>query len=392
MTVKNSSIAFTGGGTGGHVFPAFAVIEELEKLFPEEGSGTAAGQPHIFWIGQRGGMEEELVKQRGIPFYGIPAGKLRRYFSLRNFTDLFRILAAFFSARRVLKSRGARLLFSKGGFVSVPPVLAARSLGIPVISHESDLDPGLATRINAPFSSTICCAYEETRAKLEQRYPGRVLASGNPVRRAILEGDARKGRELFGLDGSRPLILVLGGSQGARQVNELVSGALEQLTERAWVVHQMGEKLYQPSGREGYITAPFFTYQLPHLLAAADLVISRSGAGTLWENGVTSTPAILIPLGTGASRGDQVRNARLFANSGAALILEGAGGGEPRSDDLADAVGRLLDHPGELKAMAAAAKTLCPSDGAARIARLMVQSNPTHGGVYVEEADSEGER
>ncbi len=384
--MEKSRIAFTGGGTGGHVFPAFAVMEELEKGWSEsigtgiDGSGGSPGGSSgewvpgaegltFFWIGQAGGMEEELVNKWGIPFFGIPAGKLRRYFSLRNITDLFRIVAAFFAARRVLKREGAALLFSKGGFVSVPPVLAAKSLGIPVISHESDLDPGLATRINARFSNTICCAYEETASKLAAKQPGKSSTTGNPVRRAILEGDAEKGRLLFGIPKGKPLILVLGGSQGARQVNELIEGALDALLERAFVVHQMGEKLYRPSQRVGYISAPFYHEQLPHLLAAADLVISRSGAGTLWENGVTATPAILIPLGTGASRGDQIRNARLFARSGAALILEE---GDGASRDLADMVYQLFDSPGRLEQMAEAARRFCPRDGGALISRLIL--------------------
>jgi UDP-N-acetylglucosamine--N-acetylmuramyl-(pentapeptide) pyrophosphoryl-undecaprenol N-acetylglucosamine transferase len=357
-------IAFTGGGTGGHVFPAFAVIETLKQRNTPE-------YMRYIWIGSSRGMEEQLVVSRGIPFFGVPAGKLRRYFSLRNITDLFRIAAGFFGALSVLRRERANVLFSKGGFVSVPPVLAAKLLGIPVISHESDLDPGLATRINMRFSDVLCLAYGKTAETAGIRKGMRTEVTGNPVREEILRGDASEAWNMFNLPADKPLLLVLGGSQGARQVNELIAGAAGALLEDYVIVHQMGSALFQPSDRNNYITAPFFGPELPHLLAAARLVISRSGAGTLWENGVTGTPAILVPLGIGASRGDQLRNAELFAAEGAALILEGKEGAAPDSADLISLVRKVSGDPAVLDRMAEKAGALCNGDAAVKIALIV---------------------
>ncbi len=364
MNYTPKVIAFTGGGTGGHVFPAFAVMEVLKQRNKPENM-------RFIWIGSKNGMEEELVLSRGIPFFGVPAGKLRRYFSFRNITDLFRIAAGFFGALRVLRREKADVLFSKGGFVSVPPGIAAKLLGIPVISHESDLDPGLATRINMRFSDIRCLAYDKTAESGVKKKGLRVEVTGNPVRQEILKGDASEARKIFHLPADKPLLLVLGGSQGARQVNELIEGAAGVLLRDYVIVHQMGSALFKPSGREGCITAPFFGPELPHLLAAARLVISRSGAGTLWENGVTGTPAILIPLGIGASRGDQVRNAELFAAEGAALILEGKEGAAPDSLDLINMIGEVSGDSDVLDSMAERACALCNGDAALKIAGIV---------------------
>lgn len=364
MNGRTRVIAFTGGGTGGHVFPAFAVLEALKER-------DTAGEYRYLWIGSTDGMERELAASRGIPYHGIPAGKLRRYFSLKNLRDLFRVAGGFFQALKVLKREKADILFSKGGFVSVPPVLAAKLLGIPVISHESDLDPGLATRINMRCSRILCLPYEESARRLKGRTGAVIAVTGNPVRREITEGSAAEGRRLFELPDDKPLLLVLGGSQGARQINELVEGALERLLRRFYIVHQMGNSLYAPSAREGYITAPFFGPELPHLLAAAEIVLSRSGAGTLWENGVTQTPALLVPLGAGASRGDQIRNAGLFAQAGAARILEGRNGEAPGPEELAAELEALAGNPALLRSMAEAAGRLCNRDAAQKIAELL---------------------
>jgi UDP-N-acetylglucosamine--N-acetylmuramyl-(pentapeptide) pyrophosphoryl-undecaprenol N-acetylglucosamine transferase len=368
MNGKMKRVAITGGGTGGHVFPAFAVIEALT----EEKNGS---EIDFFWIGSRNGMEASLVRERNIAYCAIPAGKLRRYFSLRNFSDIFLILSGFFASIVILKRHKADLLFSKGGFVSVPPVMAAFFLGIPVISHESDLDPGLATRINSRFSRILCLPYKESAASIKEavRKKHRICITGNPVRKEILQGDPATGRALFSLPPGKPVLLVLGGSQGARQINLLIAGALEELLLHYTVVHQMGATMYTPSSRNDYVTAPFFGTELPHLLAAADLVISRAGAGTLWENGITGTPALLIPLGTGSSRGDQLRNAKLFASAGAAVILNSDTAEEPDSSDLVKTVYELGRNRGEkLEAMGKAARSLCNSDGAGQIARLVM--------------------
>jgi UDP-N-acetylglucosamine--N-acetylmuramyl-(pentapeptide) pyrophosphoryl-undecaprenol N-acetylglucosamine transferase len=369
-TMQKRSIAFTGGGTGGHVYPGLAVAEALKDSWAENA-------PELLWIGSRGGMEGDIVRRAGLPFYSVPAGKLRRYLSLRNFFDLFSIAAGFAVSLVLLKRRRVGLLFSKGGYVSVPPVIAARLLGIPVISHESDRDPGLATRINARFSSLLLCAYEESCRVFSGRFhlaeedrPGtpHSAAVGNPVRKAILQGSRERGRERMGVRSGEKMVLVLGGSLGARQINRLIDEVLEQLLPLAKVVHQTGKAEYQPADRKGYYRAPFFHEELPDLLAAADLVISRAGAGTLWENGVTGTPAVLIPLGTGSSRGDQLRNAGLFAERGAAVTLAGE---EATAENLLAAVTDLLQNDEKRGRMAEQARALCNFDAAERIVRYI---------------------
>ncbi|HOV62296.1 MAG TPA: undecaprenyldiphospho-muramoylpentapeptide beta-N-acetylglucosaminyltransferase [Spirochaetia bacterium] len=314
--VKDSA-AFTGGGTGGHVFPGIAVYESLRSLTHDT--------VDCFWIGSRGGIEEELLKRFSIQYEGIHAGKLRRYFSFKNFTDVIKILMGYIEARRILKRRRPRVLFSKGGFVSVPPVIAAHRLGIPVVTHESDVDPGLATRINSRYADVICVAYEKTAAAFPEEQREKVVVTGNPVRDEIWRGNRTKGRALLGVPDGKKVLLVLGGSLGARAINDLIAAIVDDLLPHCFIVHQMGSLSFVPSHREGYVTKALFEGDFPDILMASDLVVSRSGAGTLWENAVCRKPAILIPLGMGSSRGDQVKNAEIFRSMGAARVLDEEG-------------------------------------------------------------------
>jgi UDP-N-acetylglucosamine--N-acetylmuramyl-(pentapeptide) pyrophosphoryl-undecaprenol N-acetylglucosamine transferase len=310
-------IALAGGGTGGHVFPALAVAEEISRTW----------KGPIFWIGSRHGMERDLVGRAGIPFHGIPAGKLRRYLSLKNVTDLFKIAAGILFSVILLIRKKPALVFSKGGFVSVPPVIAASLCGIPCFTHESDLDPGLATRINLRFCEKIFVSVDRTMGFLPESYRAKAIVAGNPVRRAIYGGDPVVGKRIVGCDPSRPLLLVLGGSLGSTAINGLVSSILPELTEIAFVVHQTGDAASHSPGHgsmnSGYHPAPFFDdNMLPHLLAAAELVIGRAGANSLSELSALGKPSILIPLPEGGmSRGDQIRNAGYFRELGAARVL-----------------------------------------------------------------------
>lgn len=361
MNKDEIRIAFTGGGTGGHVFPGLAVAEEL----------AARGYSRFLWIGSRGGMEEDLVKRAGISYRGISSGKLRRYFSFRNFTDLFRIVAGYFQARRILKQERPDLLFSKGGFVSVPPVYAARSLGIPVFCHESDLDPGLATRISAGKASTLFVPYQQTREHLSARYGDKVVLSGNPVRRIFRSGDRERGRKMLGVPDGMPVLVVLGGSSGAAQINDLLDPILPDLCRKCFVVHQMGDSGFRKKAISHYYPAPFFNEELADILAAADLSVSRAGAGALWELAVTRTPAVLIPLGTATSRGDQIRNARIFEQGGMAVVLD------PELDDsgqLRSVILSLLENPDRLDSMAKAAEDLAGIDSAGLIADTLIRT------------------
>ena len=362
--MKHHTIAFTGGGTGGHVFPGIAVAEKL--LADKENTDI-----NIVWIGSNGGMEKDILSRYEIPFFSIPAGKLRRYFSILNFIDIFKIMGGFFSSLFLLKRVKADLLFSKGGFVTVPPVLAAKILRIPVISHESDLDSGLATRINGRYSEKMLFAYKETKDKWERRFSEQeVLVTGNPVRKEIFEGSRSRGRELFNISKDKKVILVLGGSQGAREVNNLIEDILDDLTDSYFVIHQMGKLSYKKSNKTNYITASLFNEDFSDILAASDLVISRAGAGTLWENGVTGKPSILIPLGSGSSRGDQVRNADFFENHGAALVLKD---GKLNSSTLLVEINNLLGTKSVYNELEKNVKLLCNTNSAETIVNIIKQ-------------------
>ena len=307
---------FTGGGTAGHVIPGLAVIRELQTR------GWRAA-----WIGSRRPAERTLVRAAQVPFYAIPTGKLRRYYSVRNFTDVAAVLAGCLHAVLLLARLRPRVVFAKGSYVSVPPVVAARLLGIPVITHESDTTPALATRINASLAHTVLVAFAATRGLLPSRLRRRVRVTGNPLRSGLEQGDAARGRARMGAPAGVPLLLVTGGSSGARALNELVYGALPELTRHWFVVHQTGAAWRAPvaggaapvAGR--YRALPFMNEEFPDLLAAADVVVSRAGANTLGELAATATPAVLIPLPRTQSRGEQLTNAELFAARGAALVL-----------------------------------------------------------------------
>ncbi|MDC7220096.1 MAG: UDP-N-acetylglucosamine--N-acetylmuramyl-(pentapeptide) pyrophosphoryl-undecaprenol N-acetylglucosamine transferase [Spirochaetales bacterium] len=307
-----STIAFTGGGTGGHVYPAKPLIDLIKKETP---------QKNIYWIGSAGGMEEDILKDWNIPYRGISSGKLRRYFDLKNFTDLFRIIAGFFQARRTLRKERPEFLFSKGGFVSVPPVLAAKTLGIPVYTHESDVTPGLATRINSRFVNKIFLPYEASLKYNSPKFRDKCVVSGNPVRDSFFAGEATKGRAFVGAPESMPILLVMGGSLGAEQLNKLVEENLEELTSFCFVIHQTGSKNFVPLERDNYYRAPYFKEELSHILTAATASLSRAGAAAIWELAASRTPMLLLPLISG-SRGDQVYNARVFEEAGAARILD----------------------------------------------------------------------
>jgi UDP-N-acetylglucosamine--N-acetylmuramyl-(pentapeptide) pyrophosphoryl-undecaprenol N-acetylglucosamine transferase len=350
------TVVFTGGGTAGHVYPGLSVAESLTGRDSEI---------KIIWIGSSAGMEKKLVQAAGIDYTGIPSGKLRRYFSLKNFTDLFKIKAGFIKAFFILRKLRPVLVFSKGGFVSVPPVVAAGLLKIPVISHESDLTPGLATRINIRFSQKVLTAFKETLSFLPA---GKAEFTGNPVRASIYAANPENGRQLAAA-GDKKIILVLGGSQGALQINQLVEAIAEKLTGKYVLVHQMGSFSFKESTLPGYITRDYINDELPDFMAAADIIISRAGASTLWEIAALKKPSVLIPLGTGSSRGDQIKNAGGFSKAGAAVSLEG----DITSDILYSEIIRLLNDEEMLKRMGLAAGQMVEKNPAERIADIILK-------------------
>jgi UDP-N-acetylglucosamine--N-acetylmuramyl-(pentapeptide) pyrophosphoryl-undecaprenol N-acetylglucosamine transferase len=343
------SIALTGGGTGGHIYPGLAIASAVKAAFP----------CRLFWIGSDSGMDRKIVEGAGMEFFGIPSGKLRRYFSLRNITDVFKIVAGFFAARRVLKKERPSLLFSKGGFVSVPPCAAAKTLGIPVFTHESDYSPGLATRINSRFVERIFIPYKESAAFYKGRPAEKVSVSGNPIRTEFAAADAVKGRAFLGLEEDERALLVLGGSTGSLEVNALVRAALPELTKHYTVVHQTGQNDEASEASARYKTYAYFRDEIPHVIAAAELVLCRSGAGTIWECKSLGKPMVLIPLRGSGTRGDQVENARLFEEAGAAICFipdeavaeSGAAGTTAAAVRLSALVASLAEDPDRRRAM-----------------------------------------
>lgn len=364
------NIAFTGGGTGGHIYPGLAVASELKHQLESEGISDCK----LFWIGSSSGADREIVEKAEIEFLGIPSGKLRRYFSFKNITDFFKIVAGFFAARKILKKQNPCLLFSKGGFVSVPPCAAAASLNIPVFTHESDFSPGLATKINARFvirqsTGKIFTAYKETADFFPEQTRSRVMFSGNPVRDIFRNADAAKGRAFLNLGDEARILLVLGGSQGAKEVNELVRESLAGLTKKFIVIHQTGPKhKWDLPDTERYKHFPFIGEELPHIMAAAEIVISRSGAG-IWECAFLGKPMILIPLG-GGSRGDQAENARFFQEAGAAIVFSGE---DANSKNLLRAIDSLEQNHSKRAVMAAASLKIGKQEGAGIIARTLCE-------------------
>ncbi len=306
-------IILTGGGTAGHVTPNIALLPELKKRGYE-----------VSYIGSYNGMEKELVKSAGVPYSGIASGKLRRYFDLKNFTDPFRVIHGYFQAKRILKKERPDVVFSKGGFVSVPVVLAAGRLHIPAIIHESDMTPGLANRIAMRGATKVCCNFPETLKNLPE---DKAVLTGTPIRAELLSGDPAKAFEFTGLKPDKPVLLIIGGSQGSVFVNTAVRGALDDLLRDFSVIHLCGKGNLDESlnQRQGYVQYEYISEELPDLFAAADIVISRAGANAICELLALKKPNILIPLSLGASRGDQILNARSFEAQGFSYVMEEEG-------------------------------------------------------------------
>ena len=361
------NIAFTGGGTGGHIYPGLAVATELKKMLADYDA-------QIFWIGSSAGMDRSVVEEAGFKFYGVPSGKLRRYFSFKNIIDLFKVAGGFFAARKIFKKQKAVLIFSKGGFVSVPPCAAASTLKIPVFTHESDFSPGLATKINIRSvlrtGGRVFTAYEDTKKYFNEIVRDRVTVTGNPVRADFYNADAAKGRAFLGLTNQNDrILLVLGGSQGAVEINELIRVALPDLTKKFVVVHQTGPNLsWDIPSSQRYKPYPYIKEEMSHVIAAAEIVTGRSGAG-IWEWAVSGKPMVLIPLRGSGTRGDQIENAGYFQKAGAAHVLgENAG-----LNDFMTAINDLADNTEKRTAMAVASGQIGKCGGAKQIADILMQ-------------------
>jgi UDP-N-acetylglucosamine--N-acetylmuramyl-(pentapeptide) pyrophosphoryl-undecaprenol N-acetylglucosamine transferase len=301
-------ILFTGGGTAGHVTPNIALIEDL----------AAAGWD-VLYVGSRGGIEQGMMADMGVAYRAIATGKLRRYFDWQNFIDPLRILLGFGQSLVLCLRYRPHVVFSKGGFVAVPLVIAAWLCRIPVIAHESDTTPGLANRLCYPFTRTICVNFEETAQYLPT---GKVVVTGSPLRQGLREGDATRGRRFLKVGAADPLLLVFGGSLGATTINRCIRSVLGALCERFVVIHMTGKGNIEPTlASNRYLQFEYLGAGFGDVLAAADVVVSRAGANAVYELLALRKLHILVPLPLSASRGDQIDNARVFAARGMSRVI-----------------------------------------------------------------------
>jgi len=303
-------IVLTGGGTAGHVTPNLALMPKLKELDYD-----------IVYMGSLDGIEKKLIADFDIPYYGVPVGKLRRYLDPKNFTDPFKVIKGYSEAKKYLKEIKPDVVFSKGGYVSVPIVRAAASLKIPCIIHESDLTPGLANKLCIPKAQKVCCNFPETVKKLPEK---KAELTGSPVRAELFNGNADAAREMCGFNNDLPVIMVIGGSTGSVAINKAVRKALPELLKEFQIVHLCG------NGRidnlllttKGYKQFEYLKGELKDVMAMSDLVVSRAGANAICELLSLRKPNLLIPLTKAASRGDQILNANSFESQGYSLVLQ----------------------------------------------------------------------
>ena len=302
-------IVLTGGGTSGHVTPNLALLPELKK----------AGYS-ISYIGSRHGIEKQLLEKERIDYHSINTGKLRRYFDMKNFTDMFRVVDGFRQALALLGRLKPDVVFSKGGFVSCPVVWAAWLRRIPVVIHESDMTPGLTNKLSIPFAKRICYTFPES----EKHMPAnKGVRTGMPIREAIFSGVASEGRRICSFTGAKPVILIIGGSLGSEKINNAVRGILDSLLKDFQICHLCGKGNVKSEleGISGYKQFEYINEEQPHIFAMADMAVSRAGATVLYELLALKKPNILIPLSKSASRGDQILNAQSFEKQGFSAVL-----------------------------------------------------------------------
>lgn len=322
-------IILTGGGTAGHVTPNMALIPTLRKRGYD-----------IHYVGSYDGIEKKLMEDMNIPYHGISSGKLRRYFNLKNFTDPFRVVKGLREAKNLMKVLKPDVVFSKGGFVSVPVVLAAKATKTPCIIHESDMTPGLANKISLPSATKVCCNFPETVGSIPD---GKAVLTGTPIRKELLLGDPDKAMTFCGFTQKKPTLLVMGGSSGSVCLNEITWSCLDELTSTYNIIHLCGKDKMNPDypASESYIQFEYIKSELADLLSLSDVVVSRAGANAICELLELRKPSILIPLSLKASRGDQILNAKSFENSGYAKVLEEE---ELTKESFLDAVHYVFDN------------------------------------------------
>lgn len=302
-------IVLTGGGSAGHVTPNIALLPALKDAGYE-----------ITYMGSYDGIEKKLISDFDIPYVGISTGKFRRYLDPKNLTDPFRVIKGYSEARKYLKAHKPDVVFSKGGFVSVPVVRAAASLGIPCIIHESDMTPGLANKLCIPVARKVCCNFPETMKLLPA---DKAVLTGSPIRAELSQGNKLAGLDMCGFSANDPVIMVIGGSLGAANVNKAVRETLPKLLTDFQVVHLCGKEKIDNLllNTPRYKQFEYVKAELKDLFAMADVVISRAGANAICELLALKKPNILIPLPASSSRGDQILNARSFESQGFSIVL-----------------------------------------------------------------------
>ena len=302
-------IIMTGGGSAGHVTPNLALIPGLVK----EGF-------EVQYIGTAEGIERKIISEQKIKYHVISSGKLRRYFDIKNFTDPFRVIKGIFEAKNIIKREKPDVVFSKGGFVAVPVVLGAFLNKVPVISHESDITPGLANKLALPYSTKICVTFSETLKHIKSN---KGILTGTPIRKALLEGSKLKGIKLCGFSNDRPVLLVIGGSLGSKVINDCIRKNISKLLKVYQIIHICGKgNIDSTLKQESYRQFEYVSDELPHLLASADIVISRAGANVIYELLALKKPNLLVPLSKQSSRGDQILNAESFEKKGFSMVLQ----------------------------------------------------------------------
>ncbi len=303
-------IVLTGGGTAGHVTPNIALLPALQEAGYE-----------IYYMGSHDGIEKKLIGDFEIPYRGISTGKFRRYLDVKNFTDPFRVIKGYSEAKKYLKELKPDVVFSKGGFVSVPVVRAAAALHIPCILHESDMTPGLANKLCIPVATKVCCNFPETIELLPAQ---KAVLTGSPIRKELAQGNKLAGLDLCGFTANKPVIMIIGGSLGAENVNAAIRRILPKLLENFQVVHLCGKGKMDNLllNTPGYKQFEYLKAELKDIFAMADVVISRAGANAICEILALQKPNILIPLPKASSRGDQILNAKSFEEQGFSVVLQ----------------------------------------------------------------------
>lgn len=300
----------TGGGSAGHVTPNLALVPKLKELGYE-----------VQYIGTKDGIERKIIKDAKIKYHIVSSGKLRRYFDIKNFTDPFKVIKGILQALIIIKKERPSIVFSKGGFVSVPVVVAAHLSKVPVIAHESDMTPGLANRLSIPYCTKVCVTFPESVKHIKGN---KAVLTGTPIRRELLDGSSILGHKICGFEDNKPVLLIIGGSLGSKFINDVVREDLDELLTKYNIVHICGKGNLDKKleGRKAYRQFEYISEELPHVMSSADIVISRAGANVIFELLALKKPNLLIPLSKKSSRGDQILNASSFEKSGYSMVIQ----------------------------------------------------------------------